>query len=144
MRCRAFRQYVIYVHGGSAPSDAEWECVLELYRSVEHLGPRVLVLTMGAAPTAAQRARLHQIQQGRAPQMALLTASRLARAAGVAYSWFNPKIRLLAVDAIEEAASHLGATPEEGVALRRIVGELLAEMGLGVAVLEQAGGTTPP
>lgn len=126
---RKLGNVVVFVHGSVAPSDPEWESVLDYYRQVPDSSRlRALVYTDGGAPDAKQRARLVELSHTKA-RIAVLTASAFARAAGIAVSWFNPHLRLFKPSEVERALDHLEVTPEERVELRRILAELKRELG---------------
>jgi hypothetical protein len=142
---RRWRNYLVYVHGCASPTDEEWTRVLAHYGEAVALHPRILILTMGGAPNAAQRARLSEAHGKSRPPMAVLTRSVVSRAAGTAYSWFNPRLKMFAPDQLDDALVHLGATDEEAVELRALVGELGVELGveLGEALVEALGKQPP-
>jgi hypothetical protein len=126
---RALGNFLVFVHGTEAPSETEWDELLALFRAVPDITRvRVLVFTLGGAPDARQRARLNQILAETKPPIAVLTPSALARAAGTAISWFNPRLRVFDPDDIERALDHLDAVRADRQALVRAVAELRREM----------------
>ena len=82
---------IICVHRDVAPADEEWNQILALFRGAPDLREaRILVFTLGGAPDARQRARLNTVVGDAKPRIAVITPSALARAAGIAISWFIP------------------------------------------------------
>jgi hypothetical protein len=125
---RKLGNVVVFVHGSRAPTDSEWDVVLDYYRQAPDASRlRALVYTEGGAPDAKQRARLVEFSHATA-RIAVLTASALARAAGIAISWFNPQLRLFKPSEVERALDHLEATTGERVELRRTLAELQGEI----------------
>jgi hypothetical protein len=121
---------VVFVHGTQAPTDEEWDDVLDFYRrKPEQSSFRSLVYTAGGAPNASQRARLREAGQGRA-RIAVLTASAVARAAGIAVGWFNPQIQIYGLKDIEMALDHLHVPAAQRRELRQAITELQTALGL--------------
>lgn len=126
---RAVGNYVVFVHGTLAPSQAEWNLVLDLYRNHPNLGAaRTLVYTEGAAPSAAQRAELAAALGKVKMPCAVMTSSTISRAAGTALGWLNPGIRVFAATDYDGAFDHLGATGNDRRTLRDTVEELRREL----------------
>ena len=125
MAAKVVGNYCLFVHTDAPPTDEEWSLVLEFYRGVADLGAlRTLVFTEGAAPNAAQRARLKTATHGAKIPIAVLTSSTIARGAGIAIGWFNPLFRVFAPDEIERAMDHLDAANGDRELLKRTLGEL--------------------
>jgi hypothetical protein len=130
---RKVRDVVVFVHGPQAPTDEEWEEVLDSYRGKpEQPSFRSLVYTAGGAPSATQRARLREVSQGRA-RIAVLTASAVARAAGIAVGWFNPQIQIYGLKDIEKALDHLHVPVAQRSELRQALTDLQSALGLVAA-----------
>lgn len=126
---RSLGNFLVFVHGKEAPSDVEWDELLALFRAVPDITrARVLVFTLGGAPDARQRAKLHQLLGETKPPIAVLTPSALARAAGTAISWFNPRLRVFDPDDVERALDHLDAVRADRQALIHAMGDLRREM----------------
>ena len=120
---------LVFVHGSEAPSDAEWDEALVLFRAVPDVARiRVLVFSNGGAPDARQRARLHTALGKTKATIAVVTPSALARAAGTAIAWFVPGLRVFEPDDIERAFDHLDAAHAERPVLTRVLAELRREM----------------
>ncbi|MEO8184430.1 MAG: hypothetical protein ABI895_36945 [Deltaproteobacteria bacterium] len=125
---RKLGNVVVFVHGSRAPTDSEWESVLDYYRQAPDASRlRALVYTEGGAPDAKQRARLVELGHAQA-RIAVLTTSALARAAGIAVSWFIPHLRLFKPSEVERALDHLETTTTERVELRQTLAELRREI----------------
>jgi hypothetical protein len=110
----------------------EWERVLSFYDEPEVArDPRTLVYTQGAAPNAAQRARLNEKLGKRRVRIAVLTPSALARAAGTAVHWFRPEVRIFRPSETDAAIKHLEVTPDVAFELSSALREMKHEMGVG-------------
>jgi len=127
---RVSGNFVICVHGSLAPSQAEWNQVLELYRRHPNISQlKTLVWTDGGAPNAAQRSELTAaLAGGKSMPIAVITASVLARAAGTALTWLNPGFRLFGPNDFDRALDHLGAGGVERRALRELVEGMRREL----------------
>ena len=120
---------LVFYHSTAPPSDSEWESVLDLYRKIPDVSKvRTFVYTEGAAPNAAQRARLTAVLRDRKPPMAVVTPSQLARAIGTAIRWFNPSFQVFAPSELEKAFLHLRASAAEKRAIERALAELKSEV----------------
>jgi hypothetical protein len=125
---RRVREIVVFVLSRQAPTDAEWDEMLVIYRQLARPTlPCALVYTAGGAPNAKQRASLRDVGSAR---IAVLTASAVARAAGVAVSWFNPEIRIYGPHDVEKALNHLDVPEAERRELRQALAELQRALGL--------------
>lgn len=126
---RRLDDVIVYVHDERSPTDEEWEQALSHYREApDPTLVRALVLTAGGAPNAKQRSRLNQVA-GTSCAIAVLTPSPIARAAGVAVAWFNPRVRIFGRSEVEEALDHLAVSSERRPVLRRLLAELERELG---------------
>ncbi len=129
MVARALGGFILCVHTAEAPSDAEWDRILALFRAAPDLRQtRVLVYTPGGAPDARQRSKLSAIVGAAKPRIAVLTPSAMARAAGTAISWFIPSIKMYEPDALDRALDHLDATRAERDVLTRALADLRREL----------------
>src|SRR2546430_6777218 len=105
---RAIGDYVVFVHSHESPDDGEWSRLLEVFRQLPDLRRiRVLVFTYGGAPNARQRALLNDVLKDARPPVAVITPSALARAAGTAIGWFNPRIPTFAPQEVHRAPQYL-------------------------------------
>lgn len=126
---RSTGRYIVFVHGSLAPSQAEWNVVLDLYRAQPNLAAtRTLVYTDGAAPSAAQRADLNAVFGKLRPLLSVMTSSTLARTAGTALSWLVTGLKVFDAHDYEGALDHLGAAGAERRVLRDMVEELKREI----------------
>ena len=129
MSARRLGDVFIFFHTSTAPSDEEWDSVLDLYRKAPDISRvRTFVYTEGAAPNAAQRARLNAVLRDTKPRMAVVTPSQLARVVGTAIRWFNPSFHVFAPSEIDQAFLHLGASSEERRGIERTLAELKSEV----------------
>jgi len=122
-------KYFVFVHSNEDPSDREWDQLIQVYRKAsDPKDIRSLVFTEGGSPNARQRVSLNQLFGATKPVIALITASALARAAGTAISWFNPRVRMFSPEEVERALDHLGATQAERPELVSALKELRAAL----------------
>lgn len=128
---RRVENVLVYAHGSAAPSDDEWDSVLALY---DEPGTSqqlcTLVYTAGAAPNAAQRARLNAKLGPKRVRIAVLTPSTLARAAGTAVHWFRPEVCIFGPTNVDGAIAHLGVGDDVGRRLITVLRELMQEVGV--------------
>jgi hypothetical protein len=119
----------LFVHSEKPPTDTDWEQVLSLYRNApDRVATRSLICTLGGAPSAKQRAALNALLADSKPLMAVLTRSTLARAAGVAISWFNPRFKIFDLDDLSGALTHLGISARQREQVVRTLDTLRAEL----------------
>jgi hypothetical protein len=114
MLWRRLGRFVVTVHSGQEPSDEEWGRYLA--QACDHLPleeQRILVISGGGAPNAAQRRELVQLLGGARTPTAILTASWVMRGAGTAVSWFNPSLRIFGPNVLDQAMDYLQLTPNE-------------------------------
>jgi hypothetical protein len=124
--------FVVVAHGSLAPSVAEWNALLDTYRSLPSLSDaRALVFTEGGAPNAAQRADLRAVFGSIDMPIAVITDSIIARAAGMAISWLNPSLRMFPPRDLDRGFEHIGATRADRRTLRAVADELRLGLGLG-------------
>jgi hypothetical protein len=128
MMARTIGTCLVFVHGTTTPTDAEWDRVLQMFRDVGPARSKTFVWTDGAAPNAAQRAKLAKVTEGAAPPIAVLTDSAFVRAACTAISWFNPRIRAFSPTDMDRALDHLDATASDRPALKQAMDEMRAEL----------------
>jgi hypothetical protein len=128
MGVRVVGRVYVFVHGESAPTDAEWDQVIALYEQSPRLEEiRMFVHTLGAAPNAAQRGRLNAALGKTKPLTSIVTSSAVARAAGTALAWFNPSFRAFGPDEVERALDHLELDARERADVLEVANGLLAE-----------------
>lgn len=77
-----------------------------------------------------QRARMNEVFGKEPPRVSVMTPSKLARAAGAALRWFNPKLRVFNPDEMDAALLHLEVSAEEGAWLTTNLREIKIEMGI--------------
>src|SRR5262245_54656444 len=129
MAVREVGGFLIFWHADVPPTDTEWDAGLEIYRRSSNIAQiRVFVYTEGAAPNAAQRARMTAAVGDRKPRIAVVTPSTMVRAAGTAIRWFVPGFRAFAPNEINGAFEHLGATASERILIERTLEELKHEV----------------
>jgi hypothetical protein len=116
---------LVCAHSEEAPSDAEWDEVMDVMSKLPHPErTRVLVFTYGGAPNSLQRQTLNEIVKNKKLPVAVLTHSLLAKGAGTALRWFNPFFRVFDPEDIDKALDHLDIP----AGTRRLVTDTLAEL----------------
>lgn len=133
---RAFAEYMVVLHSGNSPSDAEWAEMVAAFRACDLKNLRIVVFTYGGAPNARQRAAINDILADCAPRIAIMTPSTFARGVGTAMTWFNPHMRLFGPEQLTEVLSHLGSPEHDRPRLKLVLGELERE-------LHRLSGTSP-
>ncbi len=121
--------YVVFLNSAKAPTDAEWEEAMRIYRGIHqrrgftHL--KVFVVTDGGGPNTRQRGLFNTLANGQPYPAAIIMNNMLARGIITAFSFFNPKIRAFAPSNAAEACRHVDAKLPE----IKLIGNALAEMG---------------
>lgn len=122
--------FIVVTHGSLAPSNAEWNALLDIYRAHPSLASaRTLVFTDGGAPNAAQRADLRAALGSINMPIAVITESIIARAAGTALSWLNPALRMFSPRDLDKGLAHIGVTTVDRRTLCGIADELRRQLG---------------
>lgn len=101
-------------------------------REVPMADQKVLVVSAGGGPNGKQRKMMTDELEGTRVPVAILSDSWLMRSAGIAVSWFNPMLKVLPPEALEEAFSYLELTAWEREESRRIIDELQRKLGVNV------------
>jgi hypothetical protein len=126
---RTVGSVVVVVHSPLPPTTAEWQHVIDIYRNHPNVEVvRVLVYTEGGSPTAAQRADLTTAVSNRKMQVAVVTASVLARAAGTAIAWLIPGLRIFSPSDFEKALDHNSVTGGDRRIIRDTVEQLRRDL----------------
>ena len=121
----------IVVHSEAAPIDREWEAYLAEFPQGDKLAQyKTIVYSLGGGPNGAQRSRLVQLLQGRAPRAALLTSSSLMRGIGTAVSWFVKSLRVFSVNDRAAAFRYLDMSSDEVGRANATIDRFLRELAL--------------
>jgi hypothetical protein len=121
----------VMVHGPVNPTNLEWQRFLRDAvdgRTGTHW--RNLVVSYGGRPDGEQRKQLAEMLKGRAAPTAIMTGNAVVRAAVVAISFFNRKMKAFALDDFDGACSYLELTPDERRRARAFLAELTQALGL--------------
>jgi hypothetical protein len=124
----------LVLHTAAPPGYDEWKALVEEYRRLADTnsglsGLRVLVLTDGGGPNAAQRSMVNDVFRGQ-PKVAVVTASALIRGIITVFAWFNPATTGFAPGELDRALRHLELPPD-----------VLPELLRALTALEQVTGT---
>lgn len=98
-------------HGTESPSDEDWDASLSLLQGSNLDRMRVLVITRGGAPTAAQQMRLSRIISGRPLGVAVLTDHPGVRFVASSFAFFVRKLRVFRMGELSAACAHLALDP---------------------------------
>jgi hypothetical protein len=112
------------VHSMKDPTDLEWTGFLACLRECEV----VFVYSIGGGPNAKQRKQLADTRSN--VPVAVITASKLTQAIGVAVRWFNPQIVVHAPGSMGKALSHLKLTGSEGEEVVALTRRLATDLGI--------------
>jgi hypothetical protein len=104
-------ELVVLVHGAAAPSTHDWDRYVDALAEATRRGARVLVVTDGAGPSAAQRARMKERLPRADVRTAVVTASAVARSIVGLIAWFNAAIRAFAPVELDAALAYLDVPP---------------------------------
>lgn len=133
-------RFVVTVHSAQEPFDDEWNrYVLGAHEFQPLEAQRILVVSGGGAPNAAQRRQLVEALAGAQTPTAILTTSWIMRGAATAFRWFNPSLRVLGPSALAQAMDHLQLTGTERTTALRLIQELQRELGVRVVSLPSLG-----
>lgn len=128
LETRRLGRVVVVRQNAEPPSDQEWAQFLEILREgradFERL--RVLVLTEGGGPNAAQRESLARTLAGKTVRVAIVTDSIAVRFTVTVIALFHKDIRSFLTSELRKAHAHLGLQLEEVVAVERELATLAA------------------
>lgn len=120
---------VVLVHSPAPPSDREWAAYVDFLEAQKAQQTKILVVTEGGSPSAAQRARLTEIFGKKGVPTAVLTDSSIVRGVVQALNWFvQGALRAFAPERLEDALVYLGAPVGFAGDFRKIIGTLKAEI----------------
>jgi hypothetical protein len=128
----------VLVLGPTNPPDAEWGLWVDYIANYIKPGsrPRIVVMTEGGSPTAAQRAALSAVtdQYKNEAKVAVCTDSTMARGALTALSWFLPNAyRAFSHADVDRALQYLEITDGAGE-VRSTIKVLQRQLGLSVSI----------
>lgn len=123
MATRRVGSLLLLYQGPDTPADSEWDECLSLLRPIVASG-RVLVITHGGAPNAAQRARLSELTKKHPIVAAVMSDNIPVRFVVSCVALFMSRIRSFASRDTEGAYRHLALDAGE----REMVQSHLAEM----------------
>jgi hypothetical protein len=119
----------ISLYGDVGPTDQETRASIEAFTNKDISRLRALVITDGGTPSAAQRKAFNDALNGRDFPAAVISSAMIARGAVTAMSWFNPKLRAFAPDALADAFRYLGIPPRDDERVWAEVKRLEVELG---------------
>ena len=113
MAMRAFDRLMLTVHVASPPTDAEWARWIEMCRKRSGLEARVIVENYSSGPNVLQRRSLAEVVRGEDAMCAVLTDSKIERAALTAIAWLGMSLRGFPLSGHQAAADYLKLTSQE-------------------------------
>jgi hypothetical protein len=124
----------VLVLGSANPPDAEWALWVDYIATHIQPGtaPRVVVVTEGGSPTAAQRGALSDVtaRYKDEARVVVCTESTIARGALTALSWFLPDVyRAFSPADFDKALKYLGLTSAADE-IKSTVRELQNQLGI--------------
>lgn len=126
MATRSIGSMVVLRENKETPSDREWDDFLGIlvknHQALDTL--KILVLTEGGGPNAAQRKRLEVALGGKSVRVAIVTDSPKARFIASAITFLNKEHRGFSTSEIDQAYRHLGMTLDEQRAATQALAEL--------------------
>lgn len=119
------------VHTEISPSDEEWaEYLAAVRRNELNLGKiRTLVFTDGGGPNSTQRKAVNDFLKGRQTPVVLVSASPVIRGITTALNWFNPLVKSVSPEQMEEALKYLNIPPQHRLRALQEIKRLHAELG---------------
>lgn len=133
MDWRRIGRLCVTVHTEHVPAEQEWADYMKgVRREVPMADQKVLVISAGGGPNGKQRKMMTDELEGTRVPVAILSDSWIMRSAGIAVSWFNPMLKVLPPDALEEAFTYLELTAWEREEARIILIELQKKLGVNV------------
>lgn len=121
--------WLLTVYGAADPTDAEWAICAEKFKGMDLSRLRVLIYTMGGAPSPAQRKVMNDVVNGRSFPTALVSSHAFVRGIATAMSWFNPKMKVFTPDDLDDALDYLQIAPHRRPFFVDEIDKLLAEVG---------------
>lgn len=107
MAFKALGNIIISVHNENPMTDEESNASLNFLKGCDISQTRMLVVTKGGSPTAAQRKRLNDVLQGQEMTTAVVADGMILMGVVTAMSWFNKKIKAFSIGDIEDAFRYL-------------------------------------
>jgi hypothetical protein len=129
-----FDDFALVVHNATAPTTAEWDALIEYYKSFQPQIKGILVTTQGGSPSAVQRKQLRELfdpEKTPLPPTAILTNSALARVTITAFNlYFNNKMKAIDPSFPAEALLYLKIPKPLYAAVLQKLGELALSIGV--------------
>lgn len=126
MVTRVIGQLVVLRENDDTPLDSEWDAFLKLLADNRDKFERlkILVVTDGGGPNAAQRKRLETVLSGKPIRVAVVTDSAKSRFIASMISLFNRQHGGFAMKEMVQAYNHLRLTQQERTVAEQTVTEL--------------------
>ena len=126
MVTRIIGQLVVLRENDATPLDSEWDAFLKIladnWDKFDLL--KILVVTDGGGPNAAQRKRLETVLNGKPIRVAVVTDSAKSRFIASMISLINRQHMGFAMKEVVQAYNHLRMTQAERAAAERALAEL--------------------
>lgn len=120
---------MVLVHGLEPPDDAAWDAYVESLATTDKR--RVLVVSDGPGPNAAQRQRMVERLGDHETPTAVVSGSLTVRGIVTALSWFGANIRGFSSSELDGALDYLQVPESERPAVLRAALGLRAELAGG-------------
>lgn len=135
-------KFLVAAHTKLAPGEEEWEGWMEFCLRAVRPGEvmKVLIVTEGGAPSAAQRQVMNEklspyvIENPNALRNAIVTSSAFVRGVVTALSWFHPGHCAFSPANMDDAMAYLEVPVELRAELRLLVRTLQAQLAAPVDV----------
>lgn len=122
-------QWILVAYGENPPTDPESHELLDIFKTLDVERTRVLIVTKGGAPTAAQRKDFNDLLQGRVFQVAVVCDLITVRGIVTAMSWFNSGIKSFTSAELDAAMRYVGIPQSHSDIVRRELAKLQSSLG---------------
>ena len=120
-------------HGAQDPTDAEWNAFLAYMQAHPESSQKGFAYSVGGGPNSKQRKALFVAMGRRHLPVALISASPVVLAIGVAVSWFNSHLKAYAPGQLRSAFKHLTLDERETKEVLRAARGLAEDLSIARA-----------
>lgn len=122
---------LVVVQGNTAPAPADWTALVDSFRPMsvpQKVALRTLVYATSAGPTPVQRKALYDQLGTTNPVTSLMVVNPEARGACLAFTTFNPRLKVFGPEELIQACEHLGLTKTQFINIRAMLRTLHLEL----------------